>query len=60
MMIGQRIAARLDRFEEVFVRRGLEPLAWMLVEGLLDIKAAMPKRTIDRREHRPSRLHTPC
>jgi hypothetical protein len=43
--IGERIANGLERVEDVFARRRLEALAWMLAEGLLDIRVGIPKRT---------------
>lgn len=43
--IGDRIAAGLARVEDVFARRRLEALAWMFLEGLLEVRVAVPKRT---------------
>mgnify|MGYP001027721792 CR=1 FL=1 len=43
--IGDRIASGLERVEDLFARRRLEALAWMLAEGLLEIRVAVPKRT---------------
>lgn len=47
--IGGRIAAEFDSVEDVFSKRRLEALAWMLAEGLLEVKVAVPKRTFMRR-----------
>jgi len=43
--IGGRIAADLDSVEDVLSKRRLEALAWMLADGLLEVKVAVPKRT---------------
>lgn len=43
--ISQRIAESLDNIEDVFSKRRLEAMAWMLKEGTLDIKVAIPKKT---------------
>jgi len=43
--IGNKIALGLERMEDVFARRRLEALAWMLAEVFLEIRVAVPKRT---------------
>jgi superfamily II DNA or RNA helicase len=43
--IGASIAAGLERVEDIFSRRRIEALAWMLANGTLEVKVAIPKRT---------------
>jgi ERCC4-related helicase len=43
--IGERIAAGLEKAEDIIARRRIEALAWMLVNGTLEVKVALPKKT---------------
>ncbi|MEM3449077.1 MAG: SNF2-related protein [Thermoproteota archaeon] len=43
--IGERIAAGLERAEDIIARRRIEALAWMLVNGTLEVRVALPKKT---------------
>ena len=43
--VARKIAENLDNIEDVFSKRRLEAVAWMLKNGTLEIKVAMPKRT---------------
>lgn len=43
--IGDRITNGLESIEDVIARRRLEALAWMLANGTLEIKVAVPKKT---------------
>jgi len=44
--ISQKISENLDNIEDIFSKRRLEAMAWMLKNGTLEIKVAMPKRTL--------------
>lgn len=44
--ISQKIAENLENIEDVFSKRRLEALAWMLKNETLKIKVALPKRTM--------------
>ncbi len=43
--IGRRIADDLDQVEDLVEKRRLEFLAWMLKEGMLEVRVALPKKT---------------
>jgi hypothetical protein len=43
--ISEQIARGLETVESVFERRRLEALAWMIANGTLEIRVAIPKRT---------------
>jgi SNF2 family DNA or RNA helicase len=43
--IGGRISSGLERIEDLFSRRRIEALAWMLANGTLEVKVAIPKKT---------------
>jgi len=43
--IGERISSGLERIEDILVRRRIEAIAWMLANGTLEIRVAIPKRT---------------
>jgi ERCC4-related helicase len=43
--IGERIAAGLEKAEDIIARRRIEALAWMLVNGTLEVRVALPKKT---------------
>lgn len=42
---GRKISQELDAVADEIARRRIEALAWMLANGTLEIKVAMPKRT---------------
>jgi SNF2 family DNA or RNA helicase len=42
---GRRISQDLDKVADEISRRRIEALAWMLANGMLEIKVALPKRT---------------
>ena len=43
--IEYKITRGLERIEDIIAKRRLEALAWMLVNGTLEIKVAIPKKT---------------
>ncbi|RLG92242.1 hypothetical protein DRO37_09435, partial [Candidatus Bathyarchaeota archaeon] len=43
--IEYKIARGLEKIEDIIAKRRLEALAWMLVNGTLEIKVAIPKKT---------------
>jgi len=43
--ISKQLAENLDNIEDVFSKKRLEAMAWMLKNDKLEIKVAMPKRT---------------
>ena len=47
--IAQKIAGDLDRIPEIFAQDRLRALAWMLANGTLEIRVAIPKRTYQQR-----------
>jgi SNF2 family DNA or RNA helicase len=44
--ITQKLTESLDNIEDIFSKRRLEAVAWMLKNDKLEIKVAMPKRTV--------------
>jgi len=44
--ISKQLAENLDNIEDVFSKKRLEAMAWMLKNDKLEIKVAMPKRTV--------------
>jgi hypothetical protein len=44
--IGERIASGLERVEDLFARKRLEALAWMLAEGLLEAMVRLQVKTL--------------
>jgi superfamily II DNA or RNA helicase len=42
---GKRISQELENLADEISRRRIEALAWMLANGMLEIKVALPKRT---------------
>lgn len=43
--IGEKVAQDLDTLADTIAKNRIETLAWMLVEGRLEIKVALPKKT---------------
>ncbi len=43
--IGERISLGLERVEDILTKRRIEAIAWMLANGTLEIRVAIPKRT---------------
>lgn len=43
--IGEKIAKSLDELADVIAKKRIEALAWMLVNGTLEIRVAIPKKT---------------
>lgn len=44
--IAQKLAENLDNIEDIFSKKRLEAMAWMLKNNKLEIRVAMPKRTV--------------
>ena len=44
--ITQKLTENLDNIEDIFSKKRLEAVAWMLKNNKLEIKVAMPKRTV--------------
>ncbi|MEM2373283.1 MAG: helicase-related protein [Thermoproteota archaeon] len=43
--IGEKIVQDLESIADTIAKKRIETLAWMLVEGMLQIKVALPKKT---------------